>query len=270
MILCGERLAGPFAGVFRGGVGADEYVAEAGGVAHRSAQHTLGDEAEHRLSALRPVRHQPTRRFQADEAVAGGRDADGPATVVGARGGDDARRDRRGGPTRRSAGRVPEIPRVAGGSPELGFGDGLGAELGSVGLAEHDEARVEQASRVCASARSRRRRPARASPHEVGYPAYSCCRSLIRNGTPANGPASGPFARRSASRMRATIAFSAGFTSAARARAKASSSPGVTSPRATSSARPVASWAMYSSRCTRPMLTNRTNVQAGGALTCGL
>ncbi|SKW29841.1 Uncharacterised protein [Mycobacteroides abscessus subsp. abscessus] len=63
----------------------------------------------------------------------------------------------------------------------------------------------------------------------------------MRNGTPANGPVSSPCTCWSASGMVRTIAPILSLTSAARARAVASSSAGVTCLVATSSARPVAS-----------------------------
>jgi hypothetical protein len=69
--------------------------------------------------------------------------------------------------------------------------------------------------------------------------------SLIRNGTPANGPRSSLDGDAGMSR---TIALIRGFTAAARACARASSSVADASLSATSFARPVASYARYSSK----------------------
>ncbi|GAA1306828.1 hypothetical protein GCM10009647_026680 [Streptomyces sanglieri] len=70
---------------------------------------------------------------------------------------------------------------------------------------------------------------------------------MIRNGTPANGPLSDSFARaRAISCIGRTIALSLPSTVSAREMATSSSSSGETSRRATNSARPTASWALYS------------------------
>ena len=122
-----------------------------------------------------------------------------PTAVVGAGRGHDAGRHRRARPSRRAARRAGDVPRVAGRPPQLGLGDALGPELRGVGLAEDDQPRLEEApgdegvllATSWASARE---------PLEVGKPAYSWARSLMRNGTPANGPVSD----RSAARASAT------------------------------------------------------------------
>ena len=84
-----------------------------GAVAHGARHHALGDHPEHHLAGLRAVGAEAAAGLQADQPVAGGRDPDRAAAVVGARRRDDARRDRRARPARRAAGRVAEVPRVA-------------------------------------------------------------------------------------------------------------------------------------------------------------
>ena len=87
-------------------------------------------------------------------------------------------------------------------------------------------------------------------PLEVGNPAYSWPRSLMRNGTPANGPVRPrSAARASATRVRGiTTALMAGFTASERFRARANSSDAVTSFAATRPASVVASEVRYWSR----------------------
>ena len=80
-------------------------------------------------------------------------------------------------------------------------------------------------------------------PPLVGIPARSWWRSLSRNGTPAKGrPPSGSGPCGVGGSTSRTIALIRGFTSAARARAAASSSSGVVSPARTRAASPTASW----------------------------
>ena len=87
-------------------------------------------------------------------------------------------------------------------------------------------------------------------PLDVGKPAYSWARSLIRKGTPANGPVRvGSAARASATRASGiTTALMTGLTASYRSRATASSSDAVTSFAATRPARVVASEVRYWSR----------------------
>ena len=107
--------------------------------------------------------------------------------------------------------------------------------------------RKRRVTRACSVATSWAR--AR-DPLEVGKPAYSWARSLMRNGTPANGPVRrGSAARASATRVSGiTTALMAGFTASERSRARASSSDAVTSFAATRPASVVASEVRYSSR----------------------
>lgn len=80
-------------------------------------------------------------------------------------------------------------------------------------------------------------------PDAVGTPAMCWARSFTRNGTPANGPLSGPRAReRAASSSRSRMALMPGSTASARATAASSRSAALTSPAATSAASPTASW----------------------------
>ncbi len=142
-----ERDGVPRALVARPRVGADDRVQQRRRVAHGAGHHALGDHPEHHLAGLRTVRPQPPAGLQPHEAVAGRGDADRAAAVVGAGSGYDARRDRRAGAAGRAARGVVGVPGVAGRTPQCRLGDALGAELRGVGLAEDDEAGVEEALR---------------------------------------------------------------------------------------------------------------------------
>src|SRR6185437_14569467 len=134
----GPRLGGR--GVGRAGLGAAGEVEHRRRVAHRAGDHVLDHETLREVVAVRQVRAAVAGRLQADEAAAGGRDADRAAPVAAVRHRHDAGRYRRGRAARRAADDVAEVPRIAAGAVELAFGRAGDAELGEVGLADRGDA----------------------------------------------------------------------------------------------------------------------------------
>ena len=130
--------------VARAGIRRDDRVEQARAVAHGPGDHALGHHPEHHLAGLRAVGAEAAAGLQADQPVARRRDPHRAAAVVGTGCGHDARGHGRARPTRRAAGRVGEVERVAGGTEQVGLGDPLRPELGGVGLAEDDQPRVEE------------------------------------------------------------------------------------------------------------------------------
>ncbi len=122
----------------------DDRVVERGTVPHGARYHPLGRHPQQHLAGLRAVGSQAPAGLEADESVAGGGDSDRPATVVGPGGRNDAGGHRRTGSARRAAWRVPDVPRVAGRAPIVGFRDTLGAEFGRIGHPENHQARVQK------------------------------------------------------------------------------------------------------------------------------
>ena len=83
------------------------FAVERRGVAHRAGQHPVGDELQRHLPHACSSRgSRPRGRFQPHQAVAGGRDPDRPAAVIGVRDRHHARGHERTGPRRRGAGGV--------------------------------------------------------------------------------------------------------------------------------------------------------------------
>ncbi len=117
-----------------------------GGVAHRAGDDTVDGGAVPALAERRTLRDPGAAGLEPDEAAFARRDTDRSAAVVGVSDGDDAGGDRGGGPTAGSAGGVFEVPGVAGGSVDGGFGGDGRAELGDVGAPDGDEAESPEAA----------------------------------------------------------------------------------------------------------------------------
>ncbi len=131
--------------VRRGHLGAGDGVEQRRAVAD-AARDRVGDgEPVPELRVIRAGRGARARRLQAEEAAAGGGDADRAAAVVGVGERDDARRDGRGRASAGAARGERRIPGVPGRSVKLGFGDRQKAQLGCVGAAEGDQAGLAEA-----------------------------------------------------------------------------------------------------------------------------
>ncbi len=89
---------------------------------------------------------ETVRRLQPDEPAPGRRDANGAAAIGGGRHGHQPRRHRRRRPTAGSSGAVVEAPRIARRAEEPIGGEALRGELGQIGLADDDRARLFQAA----------------------------------------------------------------------------------------------------------------------------
>ena len=118
---------------------AREHVERERGVAHRAGEHAVDAEALER-GQLGPERDAEAGRLEADDAAAGGRDADRAAGVVAVRHRDHAGRDGGGAAAGGAAGDQLRVPRVARRAVALGLGDGPHPPLGRVRLADHDRA----------------------------------------------------------------------------------------------------------------------------------
>ena len=108
------------------------------GVEHRTRQHALADHVSERRIG-RVLGDAAVARLQPDEAGMGCGDADRAASVIAVVERIDPGGCERRGAARRTAGRVLQVPRVAGGALQRRIGQGLPTELGGRRLAEEDE-----------------------------------------------------------------------------------------------------------------------------------
>jgi hypothetical protein len=119
---------------------AGQHVEQRRGVRHRVREHAVLDEEV--VALVGPARDAPAAGLQAHEAAARGRDADRAAAVAAVRERHHAGRHRgrgaAGGAPRRALG----VPRIAGRPEAPRLGDRQDPELGQVGLADDDEARL--------------------------------------------------------------------------------------------------------------------------------
>ncbi len=124
------------------GMRSHDHVERVGDVADASGHHAARRQVMPAGRAAVGRRHPPERGLEARHRRRRGRDADRPATV-GPRGERHHPRRQRGrGPARRATGCAFEVPRVAGDAERGVVGLGLQAELGGVGLPDHDGTRV--------------------------------------------------------------------------------------------------------------------------------
>ena len=139
------------------GLGAGEDVEQQRRLAHGARQDAVLQEEA--LAGVGRQRDAPARRLEADEAAAGGRDAQRAAAVVAVgdrdhAGGDGGRRA-----AGRAAGRALEVPRVARRAEAPRLGDRQDPPLRQRRRADDDEARVAQPAHDAVVVRGDERRP---------------------------------------------------------------------------------------------------------------
>ena len=111
-----------------------------GAVTHRPRHHALNDHIERQRLRLRPVQETSTTGFEADQAVARGRDADRPPAVVGMGEGHDPGSDECAAAAGGCTGRVIGVPRIAHRLVVAELGRGVETELGQPSLADDHHA----------------------------------------------------------------------------------------------------------------------------------
>jgi len=99
----------------------------------------------HQIAEIGTERIARPRRLEADKSATGCRNADRAAAVIGMGDRHDARRNRRRGAARGTAGGMREIPGIARRAIEGGLGCRQQAEFGHIGLAENDDACLPEA-----------------------------------------------------------------------------------------------------------------------------
>jgi hypothetical protein len=120
--------------------GIADHVEHAGRVPDGPGDGSVDGAARPALPDQRPLAHPATGRFEPDQAAFAGRDADGPAAVVGMSYRHHPRCDRGSRSARGPAGRVAGVPGIARRPAAQRLGGHRGAHLGGVGAAERDEA----------------------------------------------------------------------------------------------------------------------------------
>src|SRR3990172_3414373 len=114
-------------------------VEEGGAIPHGAGEGVFADQARELVSVVGAQGVAGASGLQAEQAAAGGGDADGAASVVAVGHGDDARGHGGSGTAAGTAGGALAVPGVVGGAEEVGLGGWRESELWRVGLAHDDQ-----------------------------------------------------------------------------------------------------------------------------------
>ena len=123
---------------------ARQHIEHLGRLGHRAREHAVA--RQERVAEVRPAGDAPARRLEADQAAAGGGDADRAAAVIAVGDRQHAGRDRRGRAAGGAAGRAIGVPRVVRRAGVTRLGRRQDPELGQIRGADDHEAGVAQAS----------------------------------------------------------------------------------------------------------------------------